>query len=302
MTKSSRFPVSSPVFPYIDSMASSLERVAPEKAAELHRYLTDRRVRLVLDQNTKSWFRARRGGHGYDILCSIYGAEVLWASALAYVSVHRHLKELGGRSLVFSDHDDLAHLQGLLEFAFDDRVTRDDEGEWPSDLPRPRFTTVPEDVDTVVLASELWLCALAWILHHELTHIRNGHLEKLPDVGDEIEADAGATDWLIRGVTDMRVMTKRGLGIAIAVVALSGFVLHHGRQRGPRRYPPAGERIMTALERLPQETCAHELACVGVKIHLDRWNINCPSTTFDNGADCLAAFCTVLSRWEMNRV
>jgi hypothetical protein len=95
--------------------------------------------------------------------------------------------------------------------------------EWPIDLPKPEEG---EAVDEAVkVANDLYLCAGAWIIHHEFAHIYHGHEnEPLNDVESrkqETEADKSATDWILSGVTDEAVLNKRGMGVAIANLVIT---------------------------------------------------------------------------------
>ncbi|MEX2281224.1 MAG: phage exclusion protein Lit family protein [Gemmatimonadota bacterium] len=300
------FPKDSPVVPFLNAIAGSLVNVAPEKGAAIQEELVKLKVRLVVDQSTDSLFKARLRDGRPDICCSVYGAEVLWAAAFGYIAVHRRLKEFGGSTIVFAEIDCTAHLPELLSFAFDRRYGQQDERPWPVQLPRPEAYESPQEINDVNLSTELWLCAVAWILHHEVTHVRLGHLQKGDyELRDEVAADEGATNWLLEGVTDPGIALKRSLGIAIAVVANAAFALHRNIRGsiGSRTHPPAGERILRAMSHtsLADDHQAQELAAVAVKIHLDRFEMAAPLGPFANSSDCLNAYCGTLTTWELRR-
>lgn len=94
--------------------------------------------------------------------------------------------------------------------------------QWPQSRPCPRHTPLSHGDDEHV-TSELFLCALAWMLHHERAHVVLQHpfvntsLSEL----EEREADEFATKWLLDGLeeNDPR-LKKRALGIAVAVLCL----------------------------------------------------------------------------------
>jgi len=263
-------------------------------------------VRIVIDQDVEHFFRARITDGHCDLRCSIFGAEVTWAAAFAYVMVHKHFKESRDRDLIFADHQDTESLPQLLEFAFDRRVTERSERPWPVHLPAPTFPDANRGIDYVDLARELWLCAIGWILHHELAHIRLGHLEKtLADLDDEVAADNKATEWVLGGLEDEEMKVKRSLGMAIAVVLVAGLSLHRDSRAavGRRTHPPAGERILRALSHpsFADNHPAQEFACVAVKIHLDRFGIQAPAGAFETVSESLSAYCRQLIDWELRR-
>lgn len=299
------FPEDSPVFPFLNTIMASIHDIAPEKVSELIPIVQHHNVHFVMDQNTDGLFRARPTNVGCDVCCSVFGAEIVWAAAYSYVVSHRQLKEFGGNEIKFAENPRTAALPGLLEFGFDRRYGRRLTEPWPSYLPAPRVNRQNGTGDDVTLATRLWLCALAWILHHELAHVRLGHLDK-PDseINDEVEADAAATEWLIGGVLDPTVRLIRSLGIAIALVAIAGFGLHRNqRSVGKRTYPPAGERILRAFSHsaFDSDHRAQEFACVALKIHLDRFQIPTSTGPFENASDCLFAYCRAHMDWELGR-
>jgi hypothetical protein len=303
---STAFPESSPAFPFLSAIVGSLHNVAPERADEVLAILGQYEVRLVIDQDLERVFRARITDGRRDLRCSIYGAEVVWAASLAYVTVHKQFKENVGESIRYADHFATRWVPLLLDFAFNRRIARRSKEPWPGDLPTPRFPVDGQEVDVVPLATHLWLMALAWILHHELTHIRLGHLDRGDArIDDEIAADEGATDWLLQGVRDPNAQLVRSLGIAIAVVTLAGFSLHRGMRsvQGNRSHPPAGERILRALSHptFDDDHPAQELALIGAKMHLDSFDVTAPQGPFDTSSDCPNAYCRILIDWELRR-
>lgn len=302
----STFPENSPIFAFRNEMMWSIQNAAPEKAGQLQATLARHKVRFVLDQNTDAVFRAREADGRKDICCSIYGAEALWAAAMAYVSVHRHFKENVGRTLLYADNPATKDVPGLLDFAFNRRIARRSTEPWPSTLPGPRSVGPGEEAGTVHLATHVWLLGLAWILHHELAHVDLGHLDRADcAIDDEISADERATDWLIGGVVAPDMRLARSLGIATAAVVLVGLSLHrhHRSIIGRRTHPPAGERLLRALSHreFEDDHPAQELAAVGVKMHLDSIGINAPDGPFETSSDCLSAYCRLLIDWELRR-
>jgi hypothetical protein len=302
-----RFPDHSPIFPFLNAIAGSLENIAPNKATELRQALVDHRVRLVIDQDLDRIFQARRSDDRQDVRCSIYGVEILWAASLGYIAVHQEFtSSRRGTKIIYRDSASTAFIPDLFDLAFNRRLANRSDEPWPSALPGPRLARPDQEPRDVELATELWLVALGWILHHELTHIRLGHLNKSDEeIRDEIDADQGATDWLLADVQDERVRLKMSLGIAIAVTVLGAFSLHRpSRTRlGSRTHPPAGERILQAMSHpsLADDHPAQQFACLGIKMHLDSVGVETPTETYETASDCLSAYCKLLIDWELGR-
>ncbi len=90
--------------------------------------------------------------------------------------------------------------------------------QWPQSGPCPRPTPLSHGDDEHV-ATELFLCSLAWMLHHERAHIVLKHPfvnTSLSEI-EEREADEFATKWFLDELeeNDPR-LKKRALGIAVA--------------------------------------------------------------------------------------
>lgn len=119
---------------------------------------------------------------------------------------------------------------------------------WPNAEIRPDNSK--DDFDDINVANELYLCAVAWMLHHEIAHIKHGHkseaLNNQFSREEEREADKTATYHILNGVVDERVLLKRGLGIVIANLVL---ISHDIKARDFKQttHPKSFERINDAI-------------------------------------------------------
>lgn len=91
---------------------------------------------------------------------------------------------------------------------------------WPGDYPKP--TQFPLPNSDINVANEAFLCATAWIIHHEIAHIRLGHqpLLTIQSIQEEKAADICATRWILEKCVDQKELTKRVLGIVAAVLSI----------------------------------------------------------------------------------
>jgi hypothetical protein len=92
---------------------------------------------------------------------------------------------------------------------------------WPEECPRPPGNA--EHCSDEHVATELFLCALGWMLHHELGHVVLKHPLITTSFSEQEEraADKHATDWLLCGLheDDLR-LKKRSISISAAILCL----------------------------------------------------------------------------------
>lgn len=296
----------SPVVPHLDRLLGAVRYVAPERAAALQPTLD--RVTWCVDDAPGFVFRARGGADPRTIRASVVGLEFLWALSYAHPAIYNAGKDDGAADLDFATRPDTAAAAALLGVAFGDRLgPAPPRCALPAHLPRPHFHEPGAGTPGLVeLATELWAYATGWILHHELSHVRLGHLDTAAATArdeqrDEQDADAAATAWMLEGVTDPALAHKRGLGVALAVLALGSLALANRPTPAQlARYPTAGERILRALcdSALGEDGPVHEFACVALKVHFDHRGLALSRGPFDTAYDCLHAYCRALSRFE----
>lgn len=115
---------------------------------------------------------------------------------------------------------------------------------------------VPNDIESLYqgclkseqlgLGEEIFQMAVAWVLHHELAHLRLPH--KVPSVKIEYEADQAATDWLLKveGLTQADLIARQ-FGIATGLGWLSALNVYVGPGSG-KTHPPSGQRFVKGIE------------------------------------------------------
>lgn len=119
---------------------------------------------------------------------------------------------------------------------------------WPPEGPRPRRDD--HDWGDTHVATEIFLCSIAWILHHEIAHVVLRH----PLIGttfaqeEERQADRHATKWLLEGLhPDAAESKKRVIGITVALLCLQS--LEVGVRSCLRNtHPAAHARIFDNLD------------------------------------------------------
>lgn len=269
MKNGGEMPENSPIEYLHKYLISSLERIAPEKARQLQHLLDHHRITFIIDdQHLK---RVAFADHADNtITIGVRALERLWARGFAYISLYEFLTRRLLVDPTATDHDlthpDVKPGMDLLAWVVDVEHRLDEDGpgdiSWPRDLKRPSQAAGKDTLENA--ADEIFLCAVASILHHEVGHIRQGHdprnlpratpgldPEEDPNVqeanairiGWEKEADAWSANWMLDDVDqhDDRFL-KRILGTALGYLWLATRNIHTGKWRHPK-YPPAWDRI-----------------------------------------------------------
>jgi hypothetical protein len=128
-------------------------------------------------------------------------------------------------------------------------------------------------------AYQVTLCAVAFLLHHELAHARLRH-EPLPPGASSIEherdADYEAASWIL-GAAKGKQFDKRTLGVAVSLAAMVGLRLLIGSDPA-RTHPCSFERPINTLAAHIHDPNhqAWGLAIVILTLYLDRERIPVP--------------------------
>lgn len=193
-----------------------------------------------------------------EVVLPVAALEYLWAfSHYCWVLTQEYAQAQKHRASNFDciGNDRLKDSFNLLEWA-KHNLTNSGIEHWPETGPRPRQSPVSHGDDEHV-ASELFLCALGWMLHHERAHIVLKHpfVNTSLSEAEERQADKFATSWLLEGLqqSDPR-LKKRALGIAVAVLCLQS--LEVGSLTCLRNtHPAAHDRI---YENISSYKCGNE--------------------------------------------
>ena len=117
---------------------------------------------------------------------------------------------------------------------------------WPVGRPSPQ--TEPNSDEILQSTQDLALMAVAFILHHELAHIRLKHSGPT-DVEQERDADYAAFDWISEEVTPgSPEFQKRCLGTVVALLYLVTSGVYTGAHGGTT-HPKDYNRLLFTLER-----------------------------------------------------
>ena len=169
---------------------------------------------------------------------------------------------------------------------------------WPAGLPCPQKT--PQRFSDENVADELCLVTCAFLLHHELAHIRLGHSADVTDevsMAQEKEADNEAADWLLRGIeVDSPVFVKRMLGIVQANLLLTTLGLYDGNFGG-KTHPYSFDRLTSLLDRFlgKKRHIAKGLAFAVLNLHFNNSGRKMKRMVFEGPEEALESICDQLA-------
>ncbi len=213
----------SPIRSLDQYLINSVARIAPEKAnyLESFRIVHDPCVVFTNDQE----FSFRVDTKSKEIKLPTGALEYLWCACYAfYVIYQEYSTAIQDSANEFDLNGNERTREALSLYKWGrEQIQQSAPREWPTDKAKPEVSATA--VEDVTVANELYLCAVAWILHHEFAHIIHGHknepLNNEESRIEETKADESATKWILEGIYDEADIKKRGLGVAIATLVLT---------------------------------------------------------------------------------
>ena len=176
--------------------------------------------------------------------------------------------------------------------------------DWPSNLPVPQRKP-PKDSDENV-ADELCLVTCAFLLHHELAHIRLAHNADAPDevsIAQEKEADNEAADWLLRDVdVESPIFVKRVLGVVQATLLTTAIGLYDGNLGG-KSHTFSHDRLTSLLDRFlgKRRHIAKAIAFAVLDLHFNNSGRKMKKQVFPGPEEALDALCDQLAEEARTR-
>lgn len=199
--------------------------VAPEKARRLEQLRDDHKIDFAIVDEPLFGVRVRLEANRQtpEIVLPIASLEYLWAFShhcWVLTQEYAEAQRAGAEQFDCSGNQRLRESAHILQWA-KANLTGTGTESWPQSGPRPRGDS--DSCDDSAVATELFLCAIAWISHHEIAHVVLQHplINTVFSEQEEREADEHATKWLLDGLpqSDPK-LKKRALGLAVAVLCL----------------------------------------------------------------------------------
>lgn len=137
---------------------------------------------------------------------------------------------------------------------------------WPTGYPRPDLSAQPPS--DIYFANELFLKAMAFVMHHERAHIELGHGVNSGSAALPYEraADKCATDWILGKAPTLEKLEARALGVASAILTIYRYEQHLATWDGS--HPDPMDRIDRCLAAYVQDPDAkvYWLAAILVQV------------------------------------
>ncbi|KLU28097.1 hypothetical protein EOS_00795 [Caballeronia mineralivorans PML1(12)] len=228
----------------------------------------------------------------------VFSLEYLWCFSLMILMLVEEYQaaQRGQKSTFdFKESQCVSQAVDLLNWAHG-RMLRGDRSPWPEDAPRPEQSPANDSVELMV--SEVFLCAIAWIIHHEIAHIRLRHgIETVYSTQEEIDADAAATDWIFSGEQNSDMRFKRQLGMAVALLSMQFLEEPQGKDSKVKSHPPSLERLDRCFEQAQVARDGFIRALTTVALQFQLANQNLQSVLDGNSwdeimGDAMVAFVT----------
>lgn len=211
----------SPILTLRDQIAASAFKIAPEREGELDQVRIDENLGLLLVNQPGFTFSVNTISH--EMKTSIATLEYLWCSIHAHLVLYRvycEAQKSGAKHLDTGANPECVAALELLSWA-ENNLEGSGKKQWPADLPQPSYDANETGIS---VSDELFLCAVAWIIHHEIAHVRMGHTHIHTNrlIQDEKQADIEATKWILDQSSVDGETRKRTIGIAAAILAMQG--------------------------------------------------------------------------------
>lgn len=210
----------SPVLNLENAIAGAAFRIAPEKEKELAEFRDQQGVSLALADGPGFVFNVNLKSR--EISTNVATLEFLWCSSHAHLILYDEYSKAQHSGQAKFDTGGNPRSRTALELLNWSVTNLFDHGAaaWPKQSPQPE--RLPLAGTDIHIANELFLCGVAWIVHHELAHLRLGHpaIKSNRSYIEEREADVEATRWILAESKVPRESRKRTVGIAAAILAM----------------------------------------------------------------------------------
>ena len=280
------------------SLAGSVFAIAPERIAQFDSsigefsivYTNDRKWKFCADPKTREIFISRGS------------IELIWCASLAhflfYTRVIQGLSISNPKVIDPNTDAPTGRALSLLLWALNCQWNGDTLDDWPVGYPFPLESPEKESDENV--ADELCLVTCAFLLHHELAHIRLGHSAGVGSelsLAQEKEADIAAADWILDNLeTTSPMFVKRILGIVQAGLLTTALCMYKN-SFGGNTHPLPHDRLSSLMSRpLGNERhIAKGFAFAILSLHLQQSGRKLSKNEFEGHEEAFEAVCDQLA-------
>lgn len=290
----------SPIRHVMSHIPEALKNIAPENKERFEKEYSDFTLEY-LDEDKWTASVAVRNKH---IKLSKKVVEIIWGISYGYIVFYTkaiQTRKVTARTVVnLRDIPEVKEAMDILQNSYN-ALLSDEAMEWPDSLPKPVDNPNQGTMENV--AQEMCLCGVAYLLHHELAHIRFAHSDFEINKSQEAEADAEATDWLLNHNlgewSDMFV--KRSLAIAIILEVFTAKDIYTLKFYNPS-HPFSYERLFDNVDKYIRDPnhIVWAFICATLTLHLDNKEIRKPDKKYDNFKDCVTDYMILLRNIGQN--
>lgn len=242
----------SPILLLTEQIIGAPFNVAPEKGYLCAQHRDRHNIEFVFVDEPEFGIRVRRSlnGEGYEVVLPIAALEYIWAfSHYSWVLTQEYALAQCNGATEFDYVGNKRLRDSFATYEWAKRNLSEPRAQaWPATVPRPNQDVSSEE--DVSVATELFLCALGWIIHQEIGHVVLNHPLGIQSfsIQQEQEADRYATDWLLEGLNRQDPkLKKRALGLSVAVLCLQSLEVSSGCLSNT--HPGAHDRIYANTSR-----------------------------------------------------
>jgi hypothetical protein len=210
----------SPILELQAAIAGAPFRITPEREHELGDWVYHEDIALDLIDQKGFTFHVLT--QRKKIQTSIATLEYLWATSHTHLVLYDEYVQAQLRGDEQFNTGKNYRLRSALELSrwAMENLASSGVQPWPESLLKP--CAEPEYGSDGHKANELFLCSFAWMMHHELAHVRLGHNAVITSrsLEEEKEADVEATKWILTRCPNPAQVQKRVYGMVAAILAL----------------------------------------------------------------------------------
>lgn len=270
-------PRQSPILALQNSIAASAFNIAPERAVDLAGEPELSKLSLAISDDRG--FRIRVDTSTQEVTLPIASLEYLWSCAYLFWILYQEYtkaQSAGDTQLDLSKSGAAANALDVFNWA---RRNLDLPGQvpWPQG---PRPLAAPAYGSAEHASNELFLSAVAWIIHHEIAHVRtkDSSLGKAFSIQEERDCDHSATDWITAKCNLPEELQKRHMGMVAAIMAMQYLDEPQGSDTYVGSHPKSVERLHYCLDKAcaTDDSAVCAFAAVALQLHAAQLNIQTP--------------------------
>lgn len=255
-------------------IAECSARIAPTKAQELGKFSDEKGVSIEFTDDKKFSIRVNLATN--TIKLPVGALNYLWSATYLFIVMYKaYIVAQENSQTTFDTGADptTSSAIDLFNWASNDLIAG--TLNWPDNAPRPSLNHAQGDL--IHTTNEVFLAALAWILHHERAHVElehPGNSSGPEGVRQEKDADRSASEWVMDGCANEMERQKRAFGISTGLLAMA--LLDSPKSRIPevKSHPPDMERLLDnlAIARLNQENIVFSYSFVVLQFCIGQYD------------------------------